>query len=410
SNLIHVSEALGLRSLRGHVVVVDEAHNLPDALAGLCAAQLSGAQLARALAQLTRYARRFQRRLAGRNRVYVTQVIRLVQSLLAFVEEKKTRHDACHDGTCEPAEMLRGKGVDQINLHKLSRYLQESKLARKVDGYVEHDEARRAQGRPRGGAEAGTTTTTTTTTTAAAPVLFQVHAFLLPLMNPSKEGRLFYERTPDGDVLLKYMLLDPTNHFREIVEEARAVILAGGTMSPMSDWRDHLLSYLPPHRLRTFSFGHVIPRENLLAAVLPRGALGSRFEFTFDKRGAERLVVDLGVTLARLCRHVPDGVVVFFPSYEYLNRVLAVWKRCPPPSQSGQLGDGDGRHATVFAMLEACKPVFHEVQSGSQSQSQSQARPDGPDDLDGNGPLNDNGRGNDDLVASLKVRDAVRRG
>jgi chromosome transmission fidelity protein 1 len=113
---------------------------------------------------------------------------------------------------------MSGKGVDQINPYKLSRYLQESKLARKVDGYVEFSQKQAdEQAKPK----------------ATMPVLFHIQSFLLPLMNPSAEGRLFYTKT-QGDLQLNYMLLDPTNHFREIVEDARAVILAGGTMSPVS--------------------------------------------------------------------------------------------------------------------------------------------------------------------------------
>jgi chromosome transmission fidelity protein 1 len=59
-------------------------------------------------------------------------------------------------------------------------------------------------------------------------------------MNPSEEGRLFFQKEKN-DVQLKYMLLDPTNHFREIVEDARAVILAGGTMSPVSLRRRNMI-------------------------------------------------------------------------------------------------------------------------------------------------------------------------
>jgi chromosome transmission fidelity protein 1 len=36
-------------------------------------------------------------------------------------------------------------------------------------------------------------------------------------------------------VLFKYILLNPAERFREVVEEARCVILAGGTMTPVSE-------------------------------------------------------------------------------------------------------------------------------------------------------------------------------
>jgi chromosome transmission fidelity protein 1 len=68
---------------------------------------------------------------------------------------------------------------------------------------------------------------------ATVPVLFHVQSFILSLVNPSAEGRLFFVKE-DGGIRLQYLPLDPANHFREIVEDARAVILAGGTMSPVS--------------------------------------------------------------------------------------------------------------------------------------------------------------------------------
>lgn len=39
----------------------------------------------------------------------------------------------------------------------------------------------------------------------------------------------------EDTVELKYQLLNPAPNFMEVVEEARAVVLAGGTMSPV--WR-----------------------------------------------------------------------------------------------------------------------------------------------------------------------------
>lgn len=213
-------DALNL-SVKGHVVIIDEAHNLMDAIAGIHSVTVSLHQLQTAISQLTIYARKFKNRLKGKNRNYVAQVIRLVNSIADYLRGI-SQQKGSQEGPIQPSDLMAGKGVDQINPYKLSRYLQESKLARKVDGYVES-----SQKQQQGQAKDKTKTKT------SMPILFHVQSFLLPLMNPSEEGRLFYQKDQD-DVLLKYMLLDPTNHFREIVEDARAVILAGGTMSPVS--------------------------------------------------------------------------------------------------------------------------------------------------------------------------------
>lgn len=58
----------------------------------------------------------------------------------------------------------------------------------------------------------------------------------------------------------------------------------------MSDYMNHLFSYVPPERLDTFSYGHVIPDTNLVAQSLNRGLMGSDFDFTYEARGSEKMV------------------------------------------------------------------------------------------------------------------------
>ena len=58
----------------------------------------------------------------------------------------------------------------------------------------------------------------------------------------------------------------------------------------MTDYINHLFPYVPSSRLDTFSYGHVIPPENLIAQVLGRGITGTDFDFTFDTRDSERMV------------------------------------------------------------------------------------------------------------------------
>lgn len=53
---------------------------------------------------------------------------------------------------------------------------------------------------------------------------------------------------------------------------------------------NHLFSYIPPDRLSTFSYGHVIPKGNLTVQPIVNGIVNSEFDFTYEKRGALKMV------------------------------------------------------------------------------------------------------------------------
>ncbi|KIX01052.1 uncharacterized protein Z518_10118 [Rhinocladiella mackenziei CBS 650.93] len=300
-------EALGI-SLKDNVVVIDEAHNLMDAIADTFSMALRLSQLDQAVDQVTAYAMRFKNRLKGKNRVYLTQVIRLLNSLTDCLRDTM-RNTHSTEVSVPAAQLMSGKGVDQIKPHKLLRYLHESKLCHKVEGYTESQKAENESNHGKG-------------------VLMHFQDFLLNLMNPQSEGRFFVSRQ-DKDIIVRYTLLDPREHFRDIVQDSRAVILAGGTMSPMTDYSDYLFSYLEKDRLRTFSFGHVVPASHLFAQAVVNGPSNVEFDFTYEKRASEKMILELGHLIVRACRVVPDGVVVFFPSYDYLSQVVSVWQRLP---------------------------------------------------------------------------------
>ncbi|TKA54388.1 hypothetical protein B0A55_13076 [Friedmanniomyces simplex] len=317
-------EVLGI-SLRGHVVIIDEAHNLMNAIEGIYSTQISESQLKRARESLIVYLQKFRNRLKGSNRVYVTQVVRVIDSLLLFV----TGLDGANGngGSMEAERLLSGKGVDQINLAKLVRYISDSKLSRKVEGYVSHVTQQQ---------KASTRNTRDDKSEADVPTLSHVQNFLMTLMNPSKEGRFFWSR--EGDTcIVRYMLLDPSEHFREIVHDAQAVILAGGTMSPMDDYRQQLFPYLPS--LVTFSCGHLIPPSNLLVRTVAADQVGP-LDFSFKSRNSTT-IMRIGRALLGLAPLVQGGLVVFFPSYSSLEQVASCW-----------------RNESLIAKLEMTKQVF----------------------------------------------------
>jgi hypothetical protein len=60
--------------------------------------------------------------------------------------------------------------------------------------------------------------------------------------------------------------------------------------------------------------------------VVRRGPTGQPFNSSFQNRSNPRYVEDLGNAIVNFARVVPDGLLVFFPSYNVLTSCLDAWK------------------------------------------------------------------------------------
>lgn len=127
-------------------------------------------------------------------------------------------------------------------------------------------------------------------------------------------------------------------------------------MSPLKDFDNQLFSYLPPERLHHLICGHVVPREHILVRALGIGCAGSKMEFKFEQRGNTALLDELGQSLLNLSNVVANGIVIFLPSYAFLDQVMARWQA------SG-----------LITRLNAKKKVFSEPKSASETDTVLQA-------------------------------------
>jgi len=101
------------------------------------------------------------------------------------------------------------------------------------------------------------------------------------------------------------------------------------------------------------SCAHVIPKENLLTQVVTLGPSRKQMEFKYDNRNDDSLVsyrqgswffendetdapipryclnqvLELGALVSSVINLIPDGVVVFLPSYAFLARVKDIWQK-----------------------------------------------------------------------------------
>ena len=140
----------------------------------------------------------------------------------------------------------------------------------------------------------------------AGRALQNLLSLLTCLANADSDGRIVISKReevgdPEGagesSLRLNYVLLNPSAHFKPIIDQARAVILIGGTMQPFSYARSFLFPDLHVSRLRLFSCGHVVNRNNISAHILSKGVDGVEFDFRHSTRLSRPLVQSLKVTI-----------------------------------------------------------------------------------------------------------------
>uniref|UniRef100_A0A8B9SIG4 ATP-dependent DNA helicase DDX11 n=1 Tax=Anas platyrhynchos TaxID=8839 RepID=A0A8B9SIG4_ANAPL len=328
--------AAGIK-LKDQVVIIDEAHNLIDTITCIHSAEVSGSQLCCAHSQLQQYMERYRKRLKAKNLMYIKQILYLLERFVAMLGGNVNQNPSCQavsqTGTVLKSinDFLFQSQIDNINLFKVQRYCERSLISRKVlpSGFMAHSLQMllhtaqhlvlRAGDLPDcSGQEEGESLTSMFVTDN-----FQSHFSLY-----------FFFLSP-GTVAqssLKFLLLNPAVHFAKVVKECRAVIIAGGTMQPVADFREQLLSCagVDPARVVEFSCGErdtVIPPENILPIILCSGPSNQQLEFTYQTRDLPQMMDETGRILCNLCNVVPGGVVCFFPSYDYEKQVHAHWEK-----------------------------------------------------------------------------------
>ncbi|GAX11249.1 chromosome transmission fidelity protein 1 [Fistulifera solaris] len=342
-----VRAAVGL-SLPQSLVIIDEAHNLPEALRGLHSCRLSLPVVQTAHVQLRNYVQRYADRFSARNIQFLGQLRKIVQALEKHLqgENKKTRDD---DRMRTVAELLFDWKVANINLFKLLRYMERSRLSQKLMGFLPKREEE----------------TEVQELSKHVSAMSLVQAFIEKLTLPGDSGKIVTDwpkltvvesgsrqSTQQRHPALRYVLLKPSYFFQDLLREAHAVALVGGTMRPFAHLASELLGPDHPSILRqahtadtemnsaktvsqqlvsssftAFSCDHVVPDSNVLFQCWGSGPNGVTLDFRHTVRGKETVIIELGEALIKIVGNVPNGVVVFVSSYQYEALLVNRWRK-----------------------------------------------------------------------------------
>ncbi|RLN28385.1 putative ATP-dependent RNA helicase DDX11 [Panicum miliaceum] len=312
-------ESLGL-NLKNSIVIIDEAHNLADSLTNMYNSKITSSQLKAVLSHLDAYLNRFHDVLGAGNRRYIQTLTVLTRSFLRVLINNQDGASTMSSMTIN--QFLFSLDIDNINIVKLCQYVKESNVIHKVSGYAnkitsiqagvnqfdlqqEHDEG-------------------------SSISCFQALVdFLRSLMNSNDDGRIIVAKQKlsgqPEEAYLKFVMLCAEKILSEVTRDAYAVILVGGTLQPIEETRLRLCPSLPPADIKFFTCNHIVPPESILPIAVTRGPSGMTFDFSYNSRSSPSMIEELGRFICNIVTVVPEGVVMFFSSYDYERHVYDAW-------------------------------------------------------------------------------------
>lgn len=360
-------QSVGL-SIKNALVIIDEAHNTPETLRNISSCQLSLPVAEMALSQLLAYTKKYSGRLAGRNVFYLGQIRRILTAMIKYLKHPpavSTASEGQEDNSISRKKMMAAVDLmfqlklDNINLFTILRYLEKSRLSQKLLGFINHAAAGSTE-TPRDNSEFWSKH-------VSSMSIFET--FIQRLTVTSKEGKVIVEWPADAtnNATFRFTQIHSASQFGDVLQEAHAIVLAGGTLRPFTHVAAELFgndldvmsassiaeiqlardydmlpsrscetmldsSCIPSSfvqrtpRLTTFTCGHVIPPSNVHLSCLSSGPTRQKLDFRHSTRSSAEIIDELGRTIVNLCNVVPKGFVVFLPSYNYESIIFMRWR------------------------------------------------------------------------------------
>ncbi|XP_063533421.1 ATP-dependent DNA helicase DDX11 [Cydia strobilella] len=324
--------------LNNNVLILDEAHGLTAALENAHSAPVSAKQVTAVKTFLKFYIDKYRTRLSSMNLLTLNQMSFVVGKLVGIINPKSTAEKQEDPTIMSLEDFVIKAEIDHMNLRPLVEFCRKSRLAPKLHGFsmrysqqALEEESKRTVDKKSSFKdflsniskkkteviekvkEETKPAIQTPTETSAGSGLYAILDFLERLCDRSENGRVLVQSGENG--LLKYLLLNPAEHFSNVVKQCRSVILAGGTMEPISEFKDLLKS--DGKEVNVVKCGHVVPPDNVLGVCLSKGPSSVSLNFSYENRMSKELLKEVSSILRNVCSVVPGGVVCFLPSYSY---------------------------------------------------------------------------------------------
>ncbi|XP_045480526.1 regulator of telomere elongation helicase 1 homolog [Harmonia axyridis] len=140
-----------------------------------------------------------------------------------------------------------------------------------------------------------------------------------------KEGSSWFTKSSkDSCRVLSYWCFSPGFGMKMLLDEGvRCCILTSGTLAPLKPLITELEFKNPVH----LENPHVVKDTQLCVRIISHGPDNERLSCSYQNRDNENYLRSLGSTIMNMTRLIPNGLLIFFPSYPLMNKCMEYWQK-----------------------------------------------------------------------------------
>lgn len=174
---------------------------------------------------------------------------------------------------------------------------------------------------------------------------YKVHVLIDDKKNNKKTdswGALKTSSSKSAERVLSYWCFSPGFGMKQLLEQnVRSIILTSGTLAPLKP----LISELGIPIGVQLENPHIVKSNQICVKIISSGPDTVQLNSNYQNRDNPKYISSLGRTILSFSRVIPDGLLVFFPSYPIMTKCQEMWQ-------------AEG----IWSSINNIKPIFVEPQ------------------------------------------------
>ena len=204
-------------------MIFDEGHNIVNSILDIYSPKVTRHMVEVSHNQLDHYYQRYFNRLSSQSHSVIIHLLYILKQLLSILSSPSASALLPETKVFSTDGFLKTLKVDNINIYDLVNFITSKRIIYKLNGFVDREAA---------SASASASASSNKDLISYFPYVL---TFITALTASKEDSRVIVTKETEGS-FLQLLFLNPGTHFKDIVNECRSVVIAGGTLQPVCSY------------------------------------------------------------------------------------------------------------------------------------------------------------------------------